>query len=121
MCVVRFLMWLVEAKISSKVTLLLLVKGHTKNSADSIFDLMKLTYHCRYIFTHDELNSVLSENEFVNVIKMAPRNFHDNLKWQDQQYRVPEKGNFNTRHVFYISGLNQGLQPTMLTKKDDKE
>ena len=33
-----------------------------------MFRLMKLTYHCQYIFTHDELHSVLSENKFVNVI-----------------------------------------------------
>ena len=52
---------------------------------------------------------------------MSPRNFHDHIKWQDQHYRVPEKGNFNTRHVFCISGLNQGSQPKMLIKKDDKE
>ena len=114
-------MWLVEAKIYPKVTLLLLVKGCTQNSADRMFNLMKLTYHCRDIFTYDELHSVLSENEFVNVIKMSPSNFHDHIKWQDQHYRVPEKGNFNRRHVFCISGLNQGSQPTMLTKKDEKE
>ena len=52
---------------------------------------------------------------------MALSNFHDNLKWQDQQYRVPEKGNLNTRHVLCISGLNQGSQPTILTKQYDKE
>ena len=86
-----------------------------------MFNLLKLTYHCRYIFTYDELNSVLSENEFVNVIKTAPRNFYDHLKCQDQQYRVTEKGNFNTRHVFCIYGLKKSSQPTMSTKQDDKE
>ena len=34
---------------------------------------------------------------------------------------MPEKGNFNTRHLFCISGLNQGSQPTIFTKQDDKE
>ena len=71
MWVMIFLMWLVEAKIFPKVTLLFLVKGHTKNSTNRMFRLMKLTYHFRYIFTHDELHSVLSENEFVNVIRMS--------------------------------------------------
>ena len=52
---------------------------------------------------------------------MAPINFHDNLKWQGQNYRVPEKGNFNTRHVLFISGLNQDSQPKMLMKLDEKE
>ena len=75
-----------------------------------MFNLMKLTYHCRDIFTYDELHSFLSKNKFLNVIKMAPSNFHYCLKWQDQHYIVPEKGNSNTRHVFCISGLNQGSQ-----------
>ena len=72
-------------------------------------------------FTNLFSHSVLSENKFFNVIKMAPSNFFDHLKWQDQHYRVPEKVNFNTRHVFCISGLNQGSQPIMLMKQDDKE
>ena len=101
-------MWLAEAKIFLKAPLLFLVKGHAKNSADRMFKLLKLTYHCRYIFTYDELHSVLSENGSVNVIKISPSNFHDHLKWQDQHYIITEKGYFNTRHVFYISGLNQG-------------
>ena len=85
-----------------------------------MFNLLKLTYHCWYIFNYDELHSVISDNEFVNVIKMAPSNFNDRLKWQYQKYIVPEKVNFNTRHVFCISGLNQGSQPTMLTKQNEK-
>ena len=52
---------------------------------------------------------------------MAPSNFYDHLKCQDQQYRVTEKGNFNTRHVFCIYGLKKSSQPTMSTKQDDKE
>ena len=41
MSVVRFIMWLVEAKIFPKLNLLFLVKGHTKNSVDRIFNLLK--------------------------------------------------------------------------------
>ena len=52
---------------------------------------------------------------------MDPSNVRDYLKWQDQHYRVPEKGDFNTRYVFCIYGLNQSSQPTTLTKQDDKE
>ena len=120
-CVVRFLMWLVKEKIFPRVTLLFLVKGHTKSSADRMFNLLKLTYHCPYIFSYDELHSVLSENEFLNVIKMAPSNFYDHLKGHYKHYRVPERVNFNTSNLFFIYVLNQGSQPTMLTKQDDKE
>ena len=89
LCAMRFLMWLVEAKIFPKVTLLFLVKDHTKNSADRMFNLLKITYHCQDILTYDELHSVLSEHEFVNVIKMDPSNFNYHLKWLYKHYRVP--------------------------------
>ena len=121
MYVVRFPMWLVEAKISPNLTLLLFVKSHAKNFANSMFNLLKITYHCQYNFIYDELNSFLSENKFVNVIKVPPSNFHDRLKWKDHHYRVPEKVNFNTRNVFCIFQLYQSSQPTIWTKQDDKE
>ena len=121
MRVVKFLMWLVEAKIYSQEQLYCsLLKVIQQNSAVHMFSVLELTYHCRDIFTCDELHSVISKNEFVNVIQMAPSNFRDHIKWQYQHYRVPVKENFNTRHVFCISGLNQGSQPTMLTKQDEK-
>ena len=121
MCVVRFLMWLVEAKIFLKVTLLFLVKSHTKNSADCMLNLLKLIYYCRDIFIYDELHSVISDNAFVNVFKINPINFHYHLNWKYRHYRVPEKWKFNTMHVFCISGWNQGSQPKMSIKQDDKE
>ena len=114
MCVVRFLMCLVETKIFQKFNLVLLVKGHTKKSANCMFNLLKLTHHCWYISIYHELHTILSENEFVNAIKIPPSKFHDHLKWKDQHYRVPEKGYLNTRNVFYISVLNQGSQLKML-------
>jgi len=78
--VVRFLMWLVENKIFPKVTIFFLVKGHTKNAADRMFNLLKYAYHRCNIYTYDELHSKLSENEFVDVSKVSPCDFHDHLK-----------------------------------------
>ena len=49
--VVRFLMWLVKNKIFPRVKIFFLVKGHTKNSADRMFNLLKHGYHKRDIFT----------------------------------------------------------------------
>jgi hypothetical protein len=80
MHVVRFLMWLVETKVFPKVTLFFLVKGHTKNAADRMFNLLKLTYNCKDIFTYDQLFDVLNANEHVHVHKMEPCHFFNFLK-----------------------------------------
>lgn len=108
MAVVRFLMWLVEAKIFRKVTLLFLAKGHIKNAADRMFNLLKLTYHFKDIFIYDELHRALSENKFVTVIKMSPQDFHGHAKWQNQYYSVPAVEEFKQSHMFTINGTGQG-------------
>mmetsp|Transcript_17363 Transcript_17363/g.46310 ORF Transcript_17363/g.46310 Transcript_17363/m.46310 type:complete len:142 (+) Transcript_17363:788-1213(+) len=39
-CVQKFLMWLVETGFANKLTLLFLIKGHTKNICDRLFNLL---------------------------------------------------------------------------------
>ena len=77
----RFLMWLVEnSRIFPQAKILFLVKGHTNNAADRMFNLLKqLSYHKRNIYTYDEMQDVLNENEFVDVHKMSPEDFHDHV------------------------------------------
>ena len=117
--VVRFLMWLVENKIFPKVTLFFLVKGHTKNAADRMFNLLKLSYHCCDIFTYDQLTSKLNQNEYVNVFQTRPKHFNDHLEWQDKHYRTPTGGEFKQTHVFTIESATNGRQPHVLLKRDD--
>lgn len=117
--VVRFLMRLVENRIFPKVTLFFLVKGHTKNAADRMFNLLKLSYHCCDIFTYDQLHSKLNQNEYVNVFQTQPKHFHDHLEWQDKHYRTPTEGEFKQTHVFTICSAAYGQQPHLLLKKDD--
>ena len=54
--IVRYLvMWLVENNcFPTKVKIFFLVKGHTKNSADRMFNLLKHQYHRRGIFTYKQ-------------------------------------------------------------------
>ena len=51
---VQFLMWLVEAGYFAKIELFFLVKGHTKNACDRMFNLVKLGYHKKtHTHTHN--------------------------------------------------------------------
>ena len=98
--VVRFLMWMVEMEYFAKITLFFLIKGHTKNVCDRMFNLLKLGYHRKDIFTMDELCDCVNENDFINVSCMQKQDFKDFLKWQDGFYRSPETDNFNSTHIF---------------------
>jgi hypothetical protein len=120
--VIRFLMWLVENRIFPQVKIHFLVKGHTKNAADRMFNLLKLSYHKKNIYTYDQLKDILNENEFVDVHKMTPGDFHDHNKWQDMYYRRPTGGAFKQSHVFtmkYTGGGRSG--PTVIFKQDDND
>jgi hypothetical protein len=114
-------MWLVENKISPVVQIFFLVKGHTKNSADRLFNLIKLRYHKVNTFTYDELYDTVNESSYINVHKMRPENFYDHLEWQDKMYRRPAGGQFKQSHVF--TNYNTGRQnaTTTLIKQDTVE
>lgn len=118
--VVRLLMWLVEMGYFPRITLLFLVKGHTKNSCDRLFNLVKLDYHKQNTYTYDELYDAINKNEFITVEKMMKDEMFDFLEWQDKFYQSPEGGKFNQTHVFTIERIN-GNKSTLLRKQDDKD
>ena len=110
-----------ENKAFPKITLFFLVKGHTKNAADRMFNLLKLSYHAKDIFTYDQLHGILNENQYVNVTKMKSEKFHNHLEWQNLYYCAPAGGEFNKTHVFTLCSNNYGRQPTLLIKQDNFE
>jgi len=115
--VVCFLMWMVEMGYFAKITLLFLIKGHTKNARDRMFNILKLGYHRKDIFTVDQLCDVVNENEFIKVSCMQTQDFKDFLKRQDGFYRSPAAGSFNSTHVFEITSD----RCTVLVKRDNME
>lgn len=115
--VVRFFMWLMETKVFPRVRLFFLIKGHTKNACDRLFNLVKLDYHRKNVYTYDELFKTIDENEFITAHKMQREEFYNFEKWQDKYYRKPTGGEFNQTHVFTISS-NNGQKPTIMVKQD---
>ena len=75
--VVRFLMWLVEMHYFPEINLFFLVKGHTKNACDRLFNLVKLDYHKQNTFIMEELLECLNKNEFVTCERMEKDEFFD--------------------------------------------
>ena len=79
--VVCFLMWMVEMVFFPKITLFFLVKGHTKNACNQMFNLLKLSYHHKDIFTFHQLLKCVNENDFVSAHRIPPIEMKDFLKW----------------------------------------
>ena len=65
------------------------MKGHTKNAADRLFNLLKISYHRLNVYTYDRLISIVNQNEFITAHKMDPNEMFNFLKWQDLFYRTP--------------------------------
>ena len=69
----EFCCWLVEAGYVKKVTLLFLIKGHTKNDADRKFNLLKRGQDGEDIWTDVELDVALTKKnkEFIDFFPIG--------------------------------------------------
>ncbi len=56
---------LVEVKYFKRVEFIFYVKGHTENTCDRMFNLLKLQYHASNVYTMDMLHETLNEVEAV--------------------------------------------------------
>jgi hypothetical protein len=69
--------WLVEKEYFLKVTVVFLVKGHTKNPVDHLFNSLKREYRKQNIETFDALLPILNKSDDVIATAVVPANFHD--------------------------------------------
>ena len=67
----------VEEGFFSTVTISFLIKGHTKNSCNRNFNIIKKIYHKRNMFIKDEALRILSESECVTIIDTTLDFFND--------------------------------------------
>eukprot|EP00957_Ditylum_brightwellii_P210570 15365121-Ditylum_brightwellii.AAC.2 len=69
-----------------------MLRGHTKNSADRCFNLVKGYYSKSNIYTYDELHAAINANPLITAHKMLSSGHEDHQKWQDSMYRDIDKG-----------------------------
>ena len=60
-----------------KVCILFLVAGHTKNTADWLFNLLKKDYRSKNVFSLTELIKVCNINQYVSAYKCIWTDFYD--------------------------------------------
>lgn len=61
--VLKLMVWLTEMGYFKTVNFVFLIVGHTKNAADRIFNLIKLQYRKRNLFTFAQLTAVVATSE----------------------------------------------------------
>ncbi len=69
--------WLVEKRFFLKVSVVFLVKGHTKNPCDHLFNALKRVYRAQNIETFQDLMVILNKSEDVVAVEAKPEDFHD--------------------------------------------
>ena len=116
--VIRFHMWLVEASWFSEINIIFLVKGHTKNACDRMFNLLKHEYHNLNVESFSQLKTCLNKSLFVNVEEVGRHEFFDFSSTLNKYYRSLKSGETNRTHIFTIK---ESVCSTWLLKKDDAD
>jgi hypothetical protein len=69
--------WLIEKVFFSKVSVVFLVEGHTKNPSDHLFNALKRFYRAQNIETFEDLIDILNQSEDIVATEVTPEDFHD--------------------------------------------
>lgn len=106
--VIKFCMWLVDAGYVKKVTLLFLIKGHTKNHCDKSFNLLKQGTKGEDIWDAVDLDRCYTKkNEaYIDLQRLDENNIMRG--WAEGLatiYRDPKSGSVMISHEFTF-GLN---------------
>jgi hypothetical protein len=100
----------VELRYYRRVNIIFLVAGHTKNAADRLFNLLKVQYRKRQVFSMEQLQQTLDENEYVNCIKVDEDEFYDFGKFEDSIYKqTPLTGHTKKYQLFFSEESERGV------------
>ena len=75
--IVRFSNWIHECGVAKKVTLLFLIKGHTKNICDRMFNFVKHEYHDTNIYSEDVLDASFGKHSQITLWQLKAEEFFD--------------------------------------------
>jgi hypothetical protein len=98
--VYRMLFFMVKLKVCRVARAIFLVKGHTKNDCDRMFNLMKYDYRKVNCFTPPELIELANRHPQVTAIPMATDEFKD---WDALENKMISKmDGVSKNHVFTV-------------------
>jgi hypothetical protein len=116
--VLRLLHFIVKRKISNVARAIFLVRGHTKNACDRLFNTMKKQYRKVNSFTPDDLVESIKGNDKVDAFMVPEDVFKEWDKLEDELIRRLPPGNTNTNHIFTVD-INRNNGNSMLLQQSD--
>jgi hypothetical protein len=110
--VLRLLPLLVGLRVAKTVRASFLVRGHTKNDCDRLFNLLKKEYRNSNVYVPDDLIACLNSCNDVTAIRVRPDMFIDFDSTQANYFHQPTA--INTNHIFTVHDSD----PTVLVKHE---
>ena len=101
--VLRLLFFMVSRKLCRVARAIFLVKGHTKNDCDRLFNLMKIDYRKENVYTPEDLLLCIARQGDVSPIAIVPG---DILLWDvllQEEYMPKLKIGVQENHVYTVS------------------
>ena len=119
--VIRMCGWLMEAGFFEEVRITFLIKGHTKNQCDRLFNLLKMRWRKRNVYTFaDTLQILGDEDECVKVIDASDVHY----RWDEQLDKYCKKlvtGSIRKNHIFkFHTNSKQKVQLKCKTSMIDR-
>ena len=96
--VLRFMLWLVQMNVCLTARAIFLIRGHTKNDCDRMFNLMKQQYRKSNSYTPDDCITLLNKHDDVNAYHFKTEWFGDWDTYLDKFVRKPTQVKMN--HIF---------------------
>jgi hypothetical protein len=99
--VYRLLFFLVKLKVCRTATAMFLIKGHTKNDCDRMFNLMKYDYRKVNCYSPRELIEIVNRHPQVHAVPMNPAEFKD---WDELENKMIAKmDGVKKNHIFSVT------------------
>ena len=105
----RFLFFLVKRRVAFIARAIFLVRGHTKNDCDRMFNLLKKDYRLVNVYTPEDLFKVLNQREDIDVVH--PDGFYDWDSVEDRYLKVPE--DVKPQHIFTVDANRDNTVSTL--------
>jgi hypothetical protein len=112
-------LYLVEAGYFETVNLIFLVRGHTKNPCDRMFNTLKKDYHRSNCYTFLMLTDML-RSENVEVLPVEEDDWENWDAYLDKFYMRFQSGTVQCNHIFSV-GPQQGETVMSLCEADGEE
>jgi hypothetical protein len=116
--VLRLLHFIVKRRIAVIARAIFLVRGHTKNACDRLFNTMKKQYRKCNSFTPDDLVESIKGNDKVDPFMVPEDVFKDWDTLENEFIRKPPAGNTNSNHIFTVD-INRNNGNSMFIQESD--